>query len=87
MGKTRGPYTPEYATGSCVRVASRETLEAFRREWKWHHPIQEEQLGFAGRKAIVVSVSFFHGGDELYVLEEIPGLWHEACLRVNEQAV
>jgi hypothetical protein len=27
-----------------------------------------------------VSVGFYHGGDVLYVLEGIPGVWHESCL-------
>jgi len=28
----------------------------------------------------VKDVSFFHGGDEIYTLEDIPGVWHEECL-------
>jgi hypothetical protein len=30
--------------------------------------------------ALVEEVSFYHGGDALYVLEGLPGLWHEQCL-------
>jgi hypothetical protein len=55
-------------------------LETFRREWRLHHALTEEQLQFAGRGARVKDVSFYHGGAELYTLEGIPGLWHEACL-------
>jgi hypothetical protein len=25
-------------------------------------------------------VGFYHGGDVLYTLDGIPGLWHEQCL-------
>lgn len=28
----------------------------------------------------MASVTFYHGGDELYELKGVPGLWHEACL-------
>lgn len=26
------------------------------------------------------TVGFYHGGDELYGLEGVPGLWHKQCL-------
>ncbi len=35
---------------------------------------------FAGRSAVVDQVGFCHGGDVLYVLREILGVWHEVCL-------
>jgi hypothetical protein len=38
------------------------------------------QLEAAGKAAQVKSVGFYHGGDELYELEDLPGLWHEANL-------
>jgi hypothetical protein len=28
----------------------------------------------------VVDVGFYHGGDELYHVECMPGIWHESCL-------
>jgi hypothetical protein len=28
----------------------------------------------------IKSVGYYHGGDELYWLEEIPGTWHEENL-------
>jgi hypothetical protein len=80
MGKTRGPYEAEYPPGATVRIASRDVLEAFSREWKWHHPLQQDQFRFADQVARVEDVSFYHGGDELYQLEGIPGLWHEENL-------
>ena len=53
----------------------------FRRTWKSHHPLDDSQLAYAGQSAKVSNVSFYHGGDELYQLEGIPGIWHEACLQ------
>ena len=81
MGKTRGPYEAEYPVGTKVRIASREALERFAREWKWHHPLEPNQLSYADRVAKVKDVSFYHGGDELYHLEGISGTWHEDNLK------
>ena len=80
MGKSRGPYNEEYPAGSRVRILDRKQLECFANEWKHHNPIQKEQLEFAGQIAVVKTISFYHGGDELYELENVPGLWHEQCL-------
>jgi len=43
-------------------------------------PLTAEQVPFADREALVKEVGFYHGGDPLYSLEEIPGVWHEECL-------
>jgi hypothetical protein len=80
MGKSRGLYKEEFPAGSRVRIRDREQLEQFVKEWEQHNPLQKEQLGFAGQTAQVKSVSFYHGGDELYELKDVPGLWHEQCL-------
>ena len=79
MGKTRG-YDEEYPVGSRVRIIDEAKLEEFRKTWKWHHPLQEDQFLHAGATAVVREVGFYHGGDELYWLEGIPGVWHEECL-------
>jgi len=55
-------------------------LEDFARNWKYHHKLQPEQMKYAGIQATVKSVGFYHGGDQLYVLEYVPGIWHEICL-------
>lgn len=86
MGKSRGPYNEEYPVGSKVRIADRPALESFQQEWKWHHPLQADQLDHAGQSAKVKKVSFYHGGDELYELESIPGIWHEQCLEPGASA-
>jgi hypothetical protein len=74
------PYKEEFLKGSKVRVVSRTELEAFARDWKYHHKIRPEQVEYAGATAIVKEVSFYHGGDQLYVLENVPGIWHESCI-------
>jgi hypothetical protein len=85
MGKTKGPYNPEFAEGTRVRIVESEDLNRFRLEWRWHNPLQDEQMLYAGRIATVKSVGFYHGGDELYQLDGIPGLWHERCLAPAER--
>jgi hypothetical protein len=55
-------------------------LHAFKRSWKYHHPISEGPVEAAGMLDRVKVVSFYHGGDVLYELERTVGIWHEACL-------
>lgn len=80
MGKTRGSYNAEFPVGSSVRILGREFLERFLKDWKYHHPLEQIQLEYSGRLAEVMSVTFYHGGDELYELLDVPGVWHEECL-------
>lgn len=80
MGRTTGPYDAEFSKGTLVRIATRPELESFQREWKLHNKLGDNQLDYAAKEARVASVGFFHGGDELYELEGVPGVWHEACL-------
>jgi hypothetical protein len=74
-------YTATFPAGSKVRTADREFLENFLAMWKYHHKLLPEQLAHADTAATVEKVSFYHGGDQLYNLEGIPGIWHEQCLR------
>lgn len=80
MGKTKGPYKEEFPKGSAVKIASRSSLENFLKTWKLHDKLEPDQLNYAGQVAEVESVGFYHGGDELYKLKGIPGIWHEQCL-------
>jgi hypothetical protein len=82
MGKTRGPYKAEFPVGSLVKITGREALESFLLTWKLHNKLQPEQVDHADKIGKVKSVSFYHGGDELYEIEGIPGIWHEQCLEV-----
>ena len=74
------PYSALFPTGTRVSIASRRILEEFRDSWTLHHPIESPQIAFAGSATRVVRVGFYHGGDALYELEGIPGIWHERCL-------
>jgi hypothetical protein len=75
------PYKEAFPQGTKVRVADRLFLEHFISEWKYHHPLQLEQLPFADHETTVKSVSFYHGGDTIYTLDKVPGFWLEQCLR------
>ena len=74
------PYIEQFPVGTRVRIADRAALERFQREWRLHNPLQADQLSHAGRQAMVSDVGFYHGGDVLYTLENVPGVWHERCL-------
>jgi hypothetical protein len=81
VGKTKGVNVAEFEIGSQVRIADRAFLESFLEAGQYHNELEPEQLEYADRTATVQSVNFFHGGDEIYQLEGIPGVWHEECLR------
>jgi hypothetical protein len=75
------PYREAYPVGTVVCIADRRLLDAFRTSWKYHHKLNKEQLEFAGRVTTVADVGFYHGGDPIYSLTDVPGLWLEQCLR------
>jgi hypothetical protein len=77
---TMPPYTEQFPVGTPVRIADHNTLEAFRANSQRHNPLAHEQLRFAGRDATICDVDFYHGGDVIYGLVGIPGVWHESCL-------
>jgi len=80
MGKTKGVNKAEFEIGTEVRIADREFLENFMEAGQYHNELEPEQLEYAGRVAKVKEVAFFHGGDEIYTLAGVPGVWHEECL-------
>ena len=73
-------YKAKYEVGSKVLIAGRSALESFMTNWKYHNKLKPDQLEFAETMALVKSVGFYHGGDVLYTLEGVPGIWHEVCL-------
>lgn len=81
MGKTKGLNKAEFEVGTEVRVADRAFLDEFLEAGQYHNELEPEQLDYADRVARVKDVKFFHGGDEIYTLDGIPGVWHEECLR------
>src|SRR5438046_9202610 len=74
-------YHSAFDAGEYVTVADLDTLRAFQQSWEWHHPLTDDQLAFAGRNDPIKSVSYYHGGTTLYEFVDIPGIWHESCLR------
>ncbi len=74
-------YNESFPAGTWVRIAERAALDEFIETWKFHNPLKVEQLASAGSVAEVENVGFYHGGDALYTLKGIPGVWHEQCLR------
>ena len=55
-------------------------LQQFFHDWAYHNPLSKDQLAHAGKVARILSVGFYHGGDSLYELDGLPGVWHEVCL-------
>ena len=74
-------YHSAFNAGEHMTVADLDTLRAFQQSWEWHHPLSDEQLAFAGQNDRIKSVSYYHGGTTLYEFANIPGFWHESCLR------
>ena len=74
------PYKAHFAEGESVRIKDRRALVEFAEQWKYHDPLVAEQLEFANEVTTVAEVGFYHGGDPLYKLVGVPGIWHEECL-------
>jgi hypothetical protein len=78
VGASKGPYNPEFPKGTKVKILSRGALEAFARTWTRFH---EDQLNFHDVEAVVEVVGSYHGGDLLYKLSHVLGIWHGQCLK------
>lgn len=74
-------YKEEFPKGSTVKIANRAFLEAFLNTWKLRNKLEAIQLDYADQTATVESVGFYHGGDVVYRLRSIPGIWHQQCLK------
>ena len=74
-------YHSAFDAGEYVTIADLDTLRAFQQSWEWHHPLSDDQLAYAGRSDWIKRVSYYHGGTPLHEFAEIPGYWHESCLR------
>lgn len=79
-------YKEKFPVGTRVRIACLDRLEAFKRDWKYHHKLEDKQLSFAGMTDTVRTVGFYHGGDVIYNLQNATGTWHEAVLDPAESA-
>jgi hypothetical protein len=78
------PYKEAFPIGTSVCIADRRMLDDFRASWKYHHKLNEEQLEYADRVTTVADVGFYHGGDPVYSLTDVPGQWLEPCLRAAQ---
>jgi hypothetical protein len=79
------PYRELYPVGTQVQVADRASLEEFARTWRYHNKLQPAQLEYAATGTTVASVGYYHGGDVLYELEGVPGVWHEGCIHPSTE--
>jgi hypothetical protein len=73
-------YKEKFPIGAKVRITDARRLHEFQQTWKYHHKLSTEQLTHGGDICEVEKVGFYHGGDVLYELRGLPGLWHEQCL-------
>ena len=74
-------YDPiKFPEGTKVRIADLTILEDFYQSWKFHDPLTPEQLAYAGQFAVVEKTGIYHGGDVIYKLLNISGVWHQSCL-------
>ena len=74
------PYDASFPKGTKAKIADEPILRHFQQTWKLHNPLQLEQIACAGKSGLVKAVGYYHGGDVLYQLEGLPGVWHESCL-------
>src|SRR6266567_3028695 len=59
------PYEARFPIGTRVRIADLKELARFQADWKNHHPLEPEQLEYAGMVATVREVTYYHVGDPL----------------------
>jgi hypothetical protein len=74
-------YDPaKYPVGSKVRIMNHAELVWFFHNWNLNNKFKPEQLAHAGEIATVKRSYMYHGGDILYELNGVPGVWHEQCI-------
>ena len=73
----------KFEAGDMVQIADRLALDQFLQSWKFHHPLQPEQLEYARKVAKVAQALMYHGGDIMYVLEGVPGIWHQRLVEAH----
>jgi hypothetical protein len=80
MEKGKYIYSETFPNDSKVKITNRSMLENFLKMWTLHNKLKPEQLSHADQISEVESVGFYRGGDELYKLKGISGIWHKQCL-------
>jgi hypothetical protein len=53
-----GAYKENFPTGSMIRSVNSEQLAEFARTWKFHHPLQPEQMKFADERLKLQGLRF-----------------------------
>ena len=51
------PYVPLYDVGSKIEIADSRSLAEFVETWRFHNPLREEQLAYAGKVVRVLRAS------------------------------
>jgi len=74
------PCKEQFPVGTKVQVKDEGSLRQFQERCKSRRPISLEQIETAGQVDVVTNVGFYRGGDVLYKLQRLPGIWHEECL-------
>jgi hypothetical protein len=84
MASSNKPYydPAKFENGALVRISDRSKLEEFLRTWQFHHKLEPSQLAHGGRQVTVKASYMYHGGDVLYELEGVQGIWHEQLLEL-----
>jgi hypothetical protein len=73
LDKPVSPYKEQFPVGSRVRVKPSRFLHEFRKAWKYHHPISDEQLNPATVTDTVKGVAFYHGATFFTRCPRLPG--------------
>jgi hypothetical protein len=71
-------YHSVFLRGENVKIKPPEFLRQYLApDWRWHNPLDSDNLKFAGGVFAVVDIGYFHGGEVMYELQGIRGFWHE----------
>jgi len=73
-------YHPIFKKGDKIKINDKDYLLNFQRTWKYHHNITDDQIKYAERLAAVKDVYIYHGGEVMYALKSIPGIWLEQLI-------
>jgi hypothetical protein len=76
-------YHEAFRVGEKIRIKSKEYLLNFKKSWKYHNNITNDQIEYGGQEVYVDRIGAYHGGNLLYELKDVPGVWHEQLLEEN----
>jgi len=72
-----------FLIGSTVQIVGQKELKEFLEAQPkgMRHPLKPEQVEYGGMSGKVIEARMYQGGAIAYVLENIPGAWHQALVR------